>query len=113
MVPYTTKSRGWGFIRLTPRGRFIFICFFAYLIFGLAWIFLSDRLLTFSPDPAHMVELSTIKGVFFILFTSFFLLFALQNVPERGEISGIRNNYSSKIVTVAGNFPLWLVYVLA
>lgn len=60
------------------RNRFIAAATGAYLIFALAWIFLSDQLLASFTDISSLIWLSTAKGLFFIVSTSGFFFVALQ-----------------------------------
>jgi len=65
----------------TSRSRFILIVTTSYMVFALAWIFLSDQFLTLSVDIKSMVWLSTAKGVFFVITTTTMLIVALRAVP--------------------------------
>lgn len=64
------------------RNRFIFLVTTAYLVLGLAWIFLSDRLLAEIPNVASLLWLSTAKGTLFIIATTGFLFMALHAAPN-------------------------------
>ena len=52
----------------TSRNRFILLALSCYFILALAWIFLSDRVLILLTDQDTIVELSTLKGIFFRLY---------------------------------------------
>jgi PAS domain S-box-containing protein len=54
----------------------------AYAVLALAWIFLSDQLLTVFVDTASLVWLSTAKGVFFVLASGACFAVALHAVPN-------------------------------
>lgn len=70
-------------MQVTPRARFIFIAVSSYLLLALAWILLSDQLLGLLTSKEHLVELSTIKGIFFVLSTAALFFFCLRAVPSR------------------------------
>lgn len=54
----------------TSRNRFILLALSCYFILALAWIFLSDRVLILLTDQDTIVELSTLKGIFFVCTSS-------------------------------------------
>ena len=64
-----------------PRSRFIHTVTWSYLVFGLLWIGLSDRLLVVLPSIESIAWLSAAKGVFFVLATTATLFLALEAVP--------------------------------
>jgi PAS domain S-box-containing protein len=63
------------------RNRFILLVVSGYAVLGLAWIFLSDQLLTGIEDKSSLVWLSTAKGLFFIFASAAGFLLALKAVP--------------------------------
>ncbi|MFZ6766536.1 PAS domain S-box protein [Undibacterium sp. Di26W] len=67
----------------TRRNRYIGIVTVLYLLLALAWIFLSDSLLSSITDVDKMTWLSTAKGIFFVVTTSALLFLALHAVPAR------------------------------
>ena len=66
------------------RRHFIILATTSYAILALAWIFLSDRLLSLTGDINSIVWLSTAKGVFFVIATACLFYFALRAVPPAG-----------------------------
>ena len=54
-----------------------------YLLFGLGWIVLSDRVLLALSNPLELATLSAAKGIFFVLVSAGALLVALRAVPDR------------------------------
>ncbi|PXX41674.1 PAS domain S-box protein [Undibacterium pigrum] len=66
----------------TLRNRYISIVTMLYLLFALAWIFLSDSLLTSFSDIEAITWLSTIKGVFFVIITTALFFLAMRAVPQ-------------------------------
>jgi PAS domain S-box-containing protein len=65
------------------RNRFILLAVLGYAVLGLAWIFLSDQLLTGIEDKSSLVWLSTAKGLFFIFASAAGFLLALKAVPPQ------------------------------
>jgi hypothetical protein len=66
----------------SPRNRFIAAVTAAYTLMGLAWIFLSDQLLSLLTDVSDVVWLSSAKGVFFVLATAGLFYIALRAMPQ-------------------------------
>lgn len=66
----------------SPRNRYIAMAVAAYASFALLWIFLSDQLLASMISTEKILQLSTIKGTFFVLITSLLLVYALYSVPS-------------------------------
>ncbi|MCQ8181098.1 PAS domain S-box protein [Methylomonas sp. SURF-1] len=95
------------------RNHFIFLATAAYLVFGLAWIFLSDLLLGYIPDIESLVWLSTAKGVLFIVATTGFLYFALNAVPP----AAFPDQTQAGLAAAAGRFydkpRRWPMYLFA
>jgi len=52
-----------------------------YLLFGLGWIVLSDRVLLALTNPLDLAALSAAKGIFFVLASAAALFMALRSVP--------------------------------
>ena len=52
-----------------------------YLLFGLGWIVLSDRVLLALSNPLDLAALSAAKGIFFVLVSAAALFLALRSVP--------------------------------
>ncbi len=95
------------------RNRFIAAATGAYLVFALAWVFLSDRLLASFTDISSLIWLSTAKGMFFVVSTAGMFFVALQAVPSTqptGETSLIGNLDQGLGVFQA---PRWMVYGFA
>lgn len=69
----------------TPRNRYIATVTVLYLLFALAWILLSDSLLSSINDVNDLTGLSTAKGIFFVVMTTSLLFLALLAVPARHE----------------------------
>ncbi|MBC3917868.1 PAS domain S-box protein [Undibacterium sp. CY18W] len=77
----------------TRRNRYIGIVTVLYLLLALAWIFLSDSLLSgladvdnnIANEVSNMTWLSNAKGIFFVVTTSALLFLALLAVPARDE----------------------------
>ncbi|MFZ6653767.1 EAL domain-containing protein [Undibacterium sp. TJN19] len=67
----------------TPRNRYILFVTGFYLLFSLAWIFLSDNLLASITDMESITWASKAKGMFFVVMTSALFFFALRAVPLR------------------------------
>lgn len=99
---------------LSPRKRFILCVTCSYLVFGSAWIFLSDRLLMAFTDIAAITRLSTAKGIAFIIFTALLLILALIAIPDRETVQSQRGRYrTSRFLVLADQLPRWIAYVLA
>lgn len=97
----------------SARNRFIATATGAYLVFALAWIFLSDQLLASFSDMPSLIWLSTAKGLFFVVSTAGMFFLALQAVPSlqrTGETSLIGSLDHGLGVFHA---PRWLVYTFA
>lgn len=70
----------------SARNRFIASATGAYLVFALAWIFLSDRLLASFTDISSLIWLSTAKGIFFVVATAGMFFLALRTVPPSDSV---------------------------
>jgi PAS domain S-box-containing protein len=95
------------------RNRFILITTASYTVLALAWIFLSDQLLSVFTDIHTLVWLSTVKGVFFVIVTAVLLLFALRAVPAAGSDSGRTMLEAIAAGVAPGSYPRWLNYGIA
>ncbi|QTN30495.1 EAL domain-containing protein [Rhodoferax sp. AJA081-3] len=72
----------------SPRARFILYSTAGYFVLAMAWIFLSDKLLSNLIDVHSMVWLSTVKGMFFVLATTAMLRIALRIVSTLPTANG-------------------------
>lgn len=63
------------------RRSFIIRAVLVYMVLALAWIFLSDQLLTVFVDIQSLVWLSTAKGIFFVLVSAAGFYIALVSAP--------------------------------
>ncbi|MFZ6780270.1 EAL domain-containing protein [Undibacterium sp. Ji83W] len=66
----------------TKRNRYISIVTVLYLLFALAWIVLSDSLLSGFSNIEAVTWLSTVKGVFFVIVTTALFFLAMRAVPQ-------------------------------
>ena len=97
----------------TARDRFILFATASYTILALAWIFLTDRLLSVFVDIESLVWLSTVKGVFFVITTSAALFLALRAVPPANAV-GTETLLDSLSAGISpGKQPRWLMYTFA
>ncbi|MBP9147295.1 MAG: PAS domain-containing protein [Rhodoferax sp.] len=78
----------------SPRNRFIVAVTAAYTLMGLAWIFLSDQLLSLLTDVGDVVWLSSAKGVFFVLATAGLFFIALRAMPQDRTRDGTAFSHS-------------------
>lgn len=96
------------------RNRFILLATVGYALLALAWIFLSDQLLSVFADIESIVWLSTVKGVLFVLVSAAGFLLALRAVPPAG-----RDEAEQPLLDIVatgfapGRLPLWLTYSFA
>ena len=63
------------------RSNYILRATAFYLLFGLGWIVLSDRVLLALANPLDLAALSAAKGIFFVLASAAALFMALRSVP--------------------------------
>jgi len=98
---------------LSPRRRYILLAVLAYGLLALAWIFLSDRLLTAFVDIDAMARLSTAKGVFFVLVSGVGFFIALLAVPAETGSSGITTEEHLLDALTGPSWPRWLTYAFA
>lgn len=100
-------------MKITARDRFILLATAGYTAMALAWIFLSDQLLSVFADMGSIVWLSTVKGGFFVAATAAGFFFALRAVPSIH--SGGRETLLDALAigVGAGQRPQWLVYAFA
>ncbi len=80
-----------------------------YVVLALAWIFLSDDLLSAVADVSSMLWLSTAKGIFFVVVTGAGLYLTLLSVP--GDSTGTLDSFVSGISP--GRHSQWLNYSIA
>jgi len=66
---------------LSARTRYIRKTVLLYLIFAFSWVLLSDQLMLLLLSPELLVEVSTAKGLFFVVLTASVLVLALRAVP--------------------------------
>ncbi|MFZ2308405.1 MAG: EAL domain-containing protein [Rhodoferax sp.] len=99
---------------MTPRNRFIAIIVTAYAVGSLAWIFLSDQLLSAFADIQSMVWLSTAKGVFFVVATAAMFFFGLKSVPANGAGAGetLINALTSGVTGQRSRWPMYVFSVV-
>lgn len=57
---------------------------FGYLALSSAWIFFSDRMLGQVIEPAALIEIATLKGLFYVLVSSVLIFVTMQHRPEPG-----------------------------
>ncbi len=92
------------------RQRYILVATIVYGVFALAWIFLSDQLLSIFADLDAMVWLSTVKGVFFVIATATLFYFSMHAVPPA------RSSQASSLLNILNSHSQdqrhspWLVY---
>ncbi len=97
----------------SSRDRFIVSATASYALLALAWIFLSDQLLSVFTDIGSVVWLSSAKGVFFVLATSGLFFLAMRAVPQAGPTRGtvISQTLDTRFHPTQAN--RWLHYVFA
>lgn len=100
-------------MNLSARKRFILTATCSYLIFGSAWIFLSDRLLLAFTDASSLTEMSTVKGLAFISLTALLLLVALSIIPDRSEREAQGRLRSAELIGSGDRLPRWVPYAFA
>ncbi|WP_159878243.1 EAL and GGDEF domain-containing protein [Aquitalea denitrificans] len=95
------------------RTRFIRLVVAAYCVLALLWILLSDSLLSLLADADTMVQLSTWKGVVFVLMTAVMLYFSLRAVPaaEHNPAAGLLESWSERMSR--DRIPAWLAYLFS
>ena len=98
---------------LSRRQRFIVKATVSYLVFGCAWIVLSDRLLLAFTDPEAIHRLSNAKGITFIILTALLLLLALTGVPDRRETLDGTRLRSRDLFLLGAKVPRWAAYLFA
>lgn len=95
------------------RNRFIALTTGAYLVFALAWIFLSDQLLESFTDVSSLIWLSTAKGLFFVLSTAGIFFVALHAVPQLPRADETLDMGSLEQGLGFMQVSRWMVYVFA
>lgn len=96
------------------RNRFILLVAAGYAILALAWIFLSDQLLSVFADIESIVWLSTAKGVLFVVISATGFFLCLRAVPPV-ENDGTQRQLLEILATSIspGRLPAWLTYSFA
>ena len=94
----------------TTRDRFILLAISGYFILALAWILLSDQLLSVFADIDTVIRLSTAMGVFFAIATTALFFLALRSVPPIGTAT-LEDNLVAGVTP--GWRPRWLTYTFA
>jgi diguanylate cyclase (GGDEF)-like protein/PAS domain S-box-containing protein len=97
----------------SPRNRFIFFVTLCYVVLALLWIFLSDHLLLLMATPEAVIQLSTAKGVFFVLATATLFFLALRAVPASS--ASTRSSLLDALTAgmLQGSQPAWMTYGFA
>ena len=95
------------------RERFIALATAGYAVLALAWIFLSDQLLSAMADVHAMVWLSTAKGALFVVVTAAAFFFALRAVPAAAGGGADRPLDRLAAGLSPGRLPQWLAYGFA
>lgn len=99
------------------RARYIRNVAIGYAFLALAWILLSDRLLTAMVGVDAMVRVSSAKGFFFVLVSALAFYVALGGVPDRmaTPATGAGGTEADDALTrgLPQRWPTWLPYVLA
>lgn len=99
---------------IADRNRFILLVTTGYAVAALAWIFLSDQVLSAFADIESVVWLSTAKGIFFVAASAAGFFLALRAVASGGNDGALRPWYESLHVSVRpGSLPVWLTYAFA
>jgi len=99
----------------TARNNFILFATLSYAILALAWIFLSDQMLSIFADLESVIWLSTAKGVLFVAVTSAMYFLALRAVPATGETPEHTQEQAQKPTSTSTQKqrPRWPIYALA
>lgn len=97
----------------SSRKRFILAVTAGYVVFGLAWIFLSDQLLAAFTDVGAMLWLSTWKGVLFVLASAALFHVALRALPAADAGNAPQTLEALAAGLVPGGMPRWASYAFA
>lgn len=95
------------------RHRYILAATLAYAALALAWILLSDQLLSAVADVGAAVWLSTAKGLFFVLVSAAAFHCALRGVPPAEEGGAAPPSEALLGALGAEPWPRWLAYSFA
>lgn len=96
------------------RARYIRHVALGYALLALAWILLSDQLLTAMVGVEAMVRVSSAKGVFFVLVSALAFYVALAAVPERDSSLSAATAAEDAITRgLPERWPAWAPYTLA
>ena len=99
---------------IAGRNRFISLVTVGYAVAALAWIFLSDQILSAFADIESVVWLSTAKGVFFVAVSAATFYLALRAVPPSGNDDVSRPLFETLHAGIRpGSLPAWLTYTFA
>lgn len=96
-----------------PRNRYISIVTVLYLLFALAWIFLSDSLLSSLSNLDNITWLSTVKGVFFVVVTTALFFLAMRAVPQLPAGEQLASDTPLLEAFHPQNKIRWPIYLLA
>lgn len=94
------------------RRRYILKVAWGYALLALAWIILSDQLLTAVVGVEAMVWLSSAKGFFFVLVSALAFFIALGGVPDRLEADEPAGDDAVARGLPEG-WPVWVQHLLA
>lgn len=100
-------------VKNTVRDRFILIATTIYVALSLAWIFLSDNLLSVFADIESIVWLSTAKGVVFVAVSATMFFFTLRAVAVAKDAGSEPLLETFAIGVTLGKRPRWLTYTFA
>ncbi len=100
-------------MKITDRDRFIRFAMAGYVTIALAWIFLSDQLLSLFADIESIVWLSTAKGIFFVIASAGLFYLALRVIPPSGNRPPQHLLETLAAGNVTGQTPAWMGYLFA
>ena len=100
-------------MKITNRDRFIQFATAGYVVIALAWIFLSDQVLSLFADIESIVWLSTAKGVFFVIASAGVFYLALRVIPPSGNRPPQHLLETLAAGNVTGPTPAWMAYLFA
>ncbi len=102
-----------GILKVSSSRGFIALVTCGYLLFGLCWIFFSDRLLLAFTSIPVVVRMSTVKGIVFVLLSSLYFLLALLHCPDSQGFGVYDGHPASRIPVLPERQPWWMGYVFA
>ena len=100
-------------MKITNRDRFIQFATAGYVVIALAWIFLSDQVLSLFADIESIVWLSTAKGVFFVIASAWLFYLALRVIPPSGNRPPQHLLETLAAGNLTGPTPVWMAYLFA